>query len=350
MTRSAALRIAALLVVLAGSFAYIAFGVAGWRLGRQDYRLSVLMPRGGGIYTEAYVTYRGVTVGRVVRIGLTPTHIDVVVEIRPRVRIPADSTVSVKELDAAGEQYLDFVPRSSGGPYLHPGSVVPASMTTQPVPIAKVLSDTSRLLGSINSADLNTFVNSIGTGLDGTDQQLRAIVVDGQRLFGALQASTASTVELVTGGNTVLKAAYASDKAFGQFATGIDQVSAQLKSSQQDINALLANAASLSRQTTAFLGTSSAPLTSLLVNLGTTSAVTLAEQPQLRDLLAVLPLFSQRIASIVHGGSLHVDLEFNTNDPVCSYVANPPPPTQPIAAPVLDRTCPNPGLIPRGAG
>lgn len=354
MSRSLAVRIVALVVVLLASFYYIAFDVLSWRLGAQDYRVTVMLPRGGGIYTEADVTYRGVTIGRVVKIGVSPTGVAVTAAIDPGVRIPTRTDVRVSELDAAGEQYLDFVPRTSSGPYLHAGSVVPAAETTTPLPISTVLANTSALLNSIDTAQLQQVTQALGSGFGGTGTDLRNIIVAGQSLFAALQAASAATVEVVDAGNVVLKGAKATDAAFGLFAAGLDRLSAQLRASNGDLQDLLGNGDAAVGATTTLLDEISASLRALLANAGTTSAVTAAEQPEVRALFEVLPLFAGRIGSIVHGGSLHVELDYNTDDPVCPYVpgADTALPTARTGPPPLDRTCSlsTPGALARGAG
>jgi phospholipid/cholesterol/gamma-HCH transport system substrate-binding protein len=354
MTRPLLVRIVLLVVVLLASLYFIAFDVAGWRLGAQDYRVTVDLPAGGGIYTEAFVTYRGVTVGRVRTIEVNPGGVQVIAAIDPGVRIPADTEVDVRELTAAGEQYLDFVPSGPGAPYLHAGSVIPASRTTVPLPIEKVLSDTSRLLRSINPSQLDIVTGTLGNGLGGTGPALRDIVVAGQSLFDALQAASGATVETITAGHVVLQGAGRVDGAFGRFASGLRQLSAQLRSSNSDLAALLVNGDAAVSGTSRLLSQYSVSLRGLLAAAGTTSAVSLAEEPELRALLQVLPIFAGRIGSIVRGGNLHVQLEYNTDDPVCPYIpgALTPLPTQPTGGPALDRTCPlsTPGALARGGG
>jgi phospholipid/cholesterol/gamma-HCH transport system substrate-binding protein len=364
MRRSPALRMLALVVLLLVSSYYIAFDVAGWRIGRQDFHVTVLMPRGGGIYTEADVTYRGVTVGRVVRIRLEPKGVQVVAEIYPNERIPARSEASVREMSAAGEQYLDIVPkagpvtasatRGDGPEYLHAGSVIPAADTSVPVPVNQVLADTSRLLNSINANQLTTVIGTLGTGFNGTAGDLRNIIVAGQALLDALEAASSATIEVITGGHTALKGAVATDSAFGRFASGLDRLSAQLKASNGDFEALLTNASAASRQTDRFLTRSGGSLRSLLYHAGTVSGVSLSEEPELRALFQVLPVFAGRIGTVVRNGTLHVELDYNTDDPVCPYISGSQTalPTQRTGAPSLDRTCTlsTPGALARGAG
>ncbi|HLI23442.1 MAG TPA: MlaD family protein, partial [Acidimicrobiales bacterium] len=143
-------RMVALAVVVVLGVYYIGVDVLGLRAGRQPYVVSVLLPRAGGIYTEANVTYRGVPVGTVERLDLSVRGVRVELAINPGVRIPADTRAEVRELSALGEQYMDLVPQRPGGPWLHGGSVIPESRASVPVAVGAALADLGSLVNSIN--------------------------------------------------------------------------------------------------------------------------------------------------------------------------------------------------------
>ena len=65
---------------------------------------------GGGIYQNANVTYRGVTVGRVESVGLTDDGVVAHMRLNSGTPIPDNVTATVKSVSAVGEQYIDLVP------------------------------------------------------------------------------------------------------------------------------------------------------------------------------------------------------------------------------------------------
>ena len=350
-TRGLGFRLMALVVVAVAAFAYIAFDVVRWRLGAQDFPVTVVLPRAGGIYSEAVVTYRGVTVGRVTALHLTPTDVKVELEITPGTRIPVDTSASVRELTAAGEQYLDLVPRTAAPPYLHAGSVIKDHVAV-PVAVGTVLANTGSLLQSLNPADVQTIDQALATGFGGTGADLREIVVAGQTVIGALEQAEPATVQLIVGGQTVLGFLNATHGALSQFSQSLDQLSAQLKSSNSDIVALLANGAASTAQVSQLLSQYSGSFQGSIDNLATVGNVGEAQQQAMQALFEVLPVFAGRIGATANNGRINVQLYINSTSPVCTY----PPgsltePTQATGAPNLGLSCPSPGpgLLVRGA-
>ena len=116
-------RLTALVLVALLGVSYIAFDVIGWRIGAQPYQVTVNLPRGGGLYSDGFVTYRGVDVGRISSLTLSPTGAVATLAIDPGTVIPANAIAHVHELSVAGEQYLDLVPSSSHGPTPAAGSL-----------------------------------------------------------------------------------------------------------------------------------------------------------------------------------------------------------------------------------
>jgi phospholipid/cholesterol/gamma-HCH transport system substrate-binding protein len=350
-TRGLGLRLVTLVVVGLAAFAYITFDVVRWRVGAQDFPVTVVLPRAGGIYPEAVVTFRGVTVGRVTALHLTPAEVDVDLEVAPGTHIPADASASVRELTAAGEQYLDLVPRTGDPPYLHPGSVIRANVSV-PVAVGTVLADTGSLLQSLDPADVRTIDQALATGLGGAGGDLREIVVAGQTVIGALEQSEPATVQLIVGGQTVLGFLDATNGALSQFSRSLDQLSAQLKASNSDIVALLANGVASAGQVNRLLSQYSGSFQGAIDNLATVGNVGDAQQQAMQALFQVLPVFAGRIGATASNGRINVQLYVNSTSPVCTYGSGQlSEPTQSTGAPDLGRGCANPapGSLVRGA-
>lgn len=155
-------RVGALVVAALLGVYFIAFDVIGWRLGAQPFTVTVDLPRGGGLYSDGFVTYRGVDVGRISQMSLSPSGAVATLAIDPDTVIPASSIAHVHELSVAGEQYLDLVPSSAQGPDLHAGSVIPEKHTVVPVSVFQLLSDAGQLIGSIKSSEVRTITDALG--------------------------------------------------------------------------------------------------------------------------------------------------------------------------------------------
>ncbi len=346
-------RVTALVVVALVGVYYITFDVIGWRIGAQSYQVTVDLPRGGGLYSDGFVTYRGVDVGRISSLTLSPTGAVATLAIDPGTVIPANAIAHVHELSVAGEQYLDLVPSSAQGPVLHAGSLIPQSHTVVPVSVFQLLSDAGQLIGSIKSSEVQTITDALGSGFANTGQALRSITVASRHLIAALQAAQAATVTLINSGGSVLSTAQASSADILSFSQSLATITAQLAASNADIVAVLTNGVPTEQAVQQFVQSDGAALIQLIKELDGLSDVAIAQQPAVVSLLQQLPGFVNKIADTASGGSVAVNIYYNTKNSVCPYLsgAQTPEPTAATGAPDLMRTCTlqAPDLLQRGS-
>jgi len=353
MNRSLVPRIVALVAVIVIGVYYIAFDVLRFSVGSQAIAVTVVMPSAGGLYTGANVTYRGVQVGSVSALDLSPSEVSVKVGLYPGEHIPDNGRVYVKELSALGEQYLDLQPSAASGPYLHSGSVIPANRVVLPTPIGAALIDLGAMLKSVNPSNLQTFESFLATAFIGTGPGLRTIIVTGQQLFNALVAAQPETVNLVVDGQTDLKTLEATDGDLATFTKGLASLTAQLRNSNSDLRALIDNGAAAAQQLNPFLAANSAQLQAVIANLAIDAQVSDQYQPEVRAIFELLPLVSSDLAGVTAGGHVHGVLDINTADTVCPYIlgSQMPGPTEKVTNPPLTNTCTSsaPDMLQRGA-
>ena len=79
-------------------------------VGIGSYNVTANFVAGGGLYKNANVTYRGVTVGRVESVGLTNDGVVAHMRLNSNTPVPENVTATVKSVSAVGEQYIDLVP------------------------------------------------------------------------------------------------------------------------------------------------------------------------------------------------------------------------------------------------
>jgi phospholipid/cholesterol/gamma-HCH transport system substrate-binding protein len=230
--------------------------------------------------------------------------------------------------------------------------VIPASQVTTPVPIGTALLDLGSLLSSVNPADFRTVETFLTTAFSGAGPALRTLVVTGQNLFNALAAAQTANIDLIQDGQPVLNAFQQTDDQFGEFAQGLAQVTAQLKSSNADLKALIDNGTSAEAAVNPFLADNTDSLESTIQSLGTSSGVAQTYQPEVQALFQVLPLVASNLAGSAPGGQVRGELAINTEEPVCPYEAasEVPSPETPEATVPMDNGCTSslPGLLARG--
>ena len=118
-------------LVLFAILTILALGVLGWYylrvpslVGIGQYKLYAELPRSGGLYATANVTYRGTQIGKVTAVEPTERGARATMSIDDRYKIPADTTANVHSVSAIGEQYLDLVSTGNPGQYLKDGQTI----------------------------------------------------------------------------------------------------------------------------------------------------------------------------------------------------------------------------------
>ncbi len=344
--------VALVAVVLLGGY-YILTSVLHFSFGNGPFDVALEMNRAGGIYKSATVTYNGVDVGSVSAVDVEPQGVRLTLALDHGTRIPSDVDANIRQLSAVGEQYVDLVPASSGGPMLRAGSVIPASRSTVPLAIGTALDDLSNLLASIDEKNLATVRSFLTTGFSGTGPDLRNLIVSGQQLTRALQAAQPATVDLITQGNPVLKTLNASNADFAAYTRNLNELTAQLKVSDADIRGLLAQGAPATEQLAALLGKTRDDIAGTIAGFGAGSAAVLQYQPQVQRMFQLLPVVALDLRDITAGGNIRSTLGINVGNTVCTYLVPQaiPLPTQRTGTADLNNGCARtaPDLLQRGA-
>jgi phospholipid/cholesterol/gamma-HCH transport system substrate-binding protein len=185
-----------LAVTLAVALAYVAIAGLGVSLTRKAITVRVLLPESGGLLAHQDVTLRGIPIGRVTAVNLTDKGVEAVAEINATARIPRDSPVRVSGLSAAGEQYLDFRPQDSNGPFLTDGTVIGQNQATIPVSLPKIIDDSHGALAQLDPTKLAALVRELRVSREGP-QKLAAILDGSIFLASTLDGVLPQTVSLI---------------------------------------------------------------------------------------------------------------------------------------------------------
>src|SRR4029453_11624666 len=108
LTRMAKLQVLVFLVISALGISYVGLNYVG--IARRDYVVHLDLARGGGIFVNAPVTYRGVPVGRVAAGARNGGGVRADLGLPRDVSVPADLRAVVGLRSAVGEQYVDLRP------------------------------------------------------------------------------------------------------------------------------------------------------------------------------------------------------------------------------------------------
>src|ERR1700739_405173 len=142
-------------------------------IGRMTVTLE--LPATGGLYRFSNVTYRGVQLGKVTAVGLTPTGAKATLSLSSSPKVPADLIAEVHSVSAVGEQYVDLRPRTDSPPYLQDGSVIAMRDTTIPQAVGPMLDQVSALVGSIPKTKLGQLLDESFQGFNGSGYDLGSL-------------------------------------------------------------------------------------------------------------------------------------------------------------------------------
>jgi phospholipid/cholesterol/gamma-HCH transport system substrate-binding protein len=293
LTLGARIKVVLFAVIAVTVLAYVGLRYAklGAYIGLPGYYTVTLdLPQAGGLYPNADVTYRGVSVGRVGAMRLVPSGVQADLDISDSApHIPSDTQAAVADLSAVGETYVDLRPRTAAGPYLRPGSVISQANSQIPPPVTDLLGAVDSLANSVPASSLRTLVNELYYAFNGQGPNLQVLLDSASSFTKAASNDLPQSTSLIQDGNTVLATQQAESSAIQTFATDGELFAQQLASSDSDLRRLITAAPQAALQVTGLLKDNTPDLGLTLANLLTAADIALPRHANLEELLSALP-------------------------------------------------------------
>ncbi len=317
--RSVKIQVAAFVALSLLGVSYLSLNYIGLgaRLFGDRYTVSADFADSGGIFPNAEVTYRGVPVGRVGAMHLLPDGVRVDLRIDPgKPRIPANAKAVVTDRSAVGEQFVDLVPSSAGGPYLRPGAVIPMDRNEIPTSTQTLLLNLDLLVRNVDRRALATVVDELGTAFAATGTDLQQLLDYGDRLLSAASDALPQTIRLIEDSRTVLDTFNSQAAPFRNFAHQLRLLTDQLRASDPDLRAVLANGPPAVSELTGLIRDNRTDAGVLLANLLTTSNLLVRRVSGIRQVLSAYPAITAGgYTSVLPDGAVHFGLVLNADDP-----------------------------------
>ena len=335
---AAFLGLAALGTTIVGS-QYVGLDRMLWN---EPYTVTLEMPTSGGIFENAEVTYRGLAVGRVAELRLTPGGMAVDLAIERGERVPADLRAVVANRSAIGEQFVDLQPVADGPPWLAADDVIPAERTSVPPRLEQVLLDVQELTESIDRPALQTLVRELGDGFAGTGPELQRLLDRGDSLVSTLVEALPATRALLADGQTVLTTQRDTSDELLRWSRDLQDLTGTLKDSDADLRTLLVEAERTLPEVEEILRANDQQLPLLLQDLVTVGDIVRARLPGLRVFLVAFPRLIQGTFNVVQGdGYVHFNLVLDYSSGTCTSDGYADTVRAPQAKPVAERGNPS---------
>lgn len=283
-----------------GAMAFTYLKLPSLWFGVGQYHVTLNLPAAAGLYANSNVTYRGTEVGRVEAVQLSNTGVKVVLSLRSDVKIPADLDAQVHSQTAAGEQFVELVPRSGTGPNLAEGTVIPASRTQVPPDINALLRATNTGLQAIPHDNLKTAIDESYTAVGGLGPELSRIVKSSTALATDARQNLDALTTLVDESKPILDAQTDTRDSIQAWASHLASITAQVQTEDQSVNGVLDNGPAAVDEARQLFGQLQPSLPILLTNLVSLADVAVVYQANLEQLLVLLP----RGVEMVQGAGL----------------------------------------------
>ncbi len=261
------------------------------RLVRDDaYTVQAHFADSGGIFAGGEVTYRGVGIGTVESLVLTPDGVDVNLAIQNKWdEIPAQTKALVGNRSAVGEQYVELQPMSDSGPYLEESSEIARENTEIPIQTDTLLTNLSATVSSVDKEALKTTVDELGTAFAGTGEDLQTILDAGSSFIDAADRNFDVTQRLINDSNIVLNGQLASESSLRTFADQLSLFSGTLADADPDLRKVIDDGSFAANQLRGFIEDNRIELGDLLNNLVTTGEIIVKNLPGLQQVLVIYP-------------------------------------------------------------
>ena len=290
------------------------------RLGVGTYEITADFVAGGGLYENANVTFRGVQAGRVDAVKLTDDGVAAHMRLNSDIKIPANSTATVKSVSAIGEQYVDFVPPDKPSQaMLRDGSTIPKERTAIPQDIAELLHEADQLVSSLNNTRLQDLLREAFKAFNGSGPELARLIQSSRLLIDEANASWPQTSALIDQVGPFLEAQIRSGDDIRSAADGLARFTTEVANADPQVRALLATtpgAAAEASETFEGIRPSFPVLAANLANLGRIGVI---YHRSIEQALVIFPALQAALLTI--GGQLPADeggkqdFKISINDP-----------------------------------
>lgn len=325
-----ALKFGAFVLLCLGFTAYLAFTIGNLDisdpLGSDKYELSASFDDVTGLLVNDNVKVAGVVVGKVTDVKTRSGEAVVQMQIDgDHADLPKDSSAAVRWRNLIGQRYVYLYPGDSGEA-LQDGDMI--EETTSVVDLGELFNKLGPIVGAIDPAQVNDFLDTMTEALEGREDQVGATLDDLATLTSGLAGRDEAIQRLITNLDTVAQTVNRRDAQIEVMLRNLITLSETFGDNTATLDAALVELGSFGTELSSILDTNADEIDRLLTNL---AAITDTVEGRLPELGAALAGLGDANAAIFRAGNRG---EFLNQKILCSFVG--PPESGPQGCPTGD--------------
>ncbi|WP_396919565.1 MCE family protein [Mycolicibacterium sp.] len=266
------------------------------------YHVKADFEAGGGLYQNANVTYRGVTVGRVDSVGLSPDGVVANMRLNSNTAIPDNVIATVKSVSAVGEQYVDLVPpEDPSSNRLRNGSTISQQNTRVGQDIAGLLHEADTLVSSVSNSRLQDLLRESFKAFNGSGPELARLIQSSRLLIDEANANYGETTQLIDQAGPFLEAQMRSGDDIRSLAEGLARFTGEVAGADAQLRTTLKTVpGATSEANTAFSGIRpSFPV--LAANLANFGRIGVIYSKSIEQALVIFPALMAALNTVAGG-------------------------------------------------
>lgn len=206
------------------------------------YHVTADFTAGGGLYQNANVTYRGVTIGRVESVGLSDDGVVASMRLNTDTDVPDNVTATVKSVSAVGEQYVDLVPPSDPSTaLLRGGANIGVDRTAIGQDIAGLLTQAESLVNSVGDSRLQDLLRETFKAFNGSGPELSRMIQSSRLLIDEANNNYGQITQLIDQAGPFLDAQIRSGDDIKSLADGLARFTGEAAEAEPQLRSVLQN-------------------------------------------------------------------------------------------------------------
>lgn len=300
-------------------------------VGLGAYNVTANFVAGGGLYENANVTFRGVTIGRVESVGLSNDGVVASMRLNSGTPVPENVTATVKSVSAVGEQYIDLVPPDDpSSSTLRDGSDIDQQHTAIGQDIAGLLTEADRLVNSLGDSRIQDLLRETFKAFNGSGPELARLIQSSRLLIDEANANYGQVSQLIDQAGPFLDAQIRSGDDIRSLSEGLARLTSEVTNADPQLRSVLQTVPGTTAEANETFAGIRPTFPILAANLANVGRIGVIYNKSIEQALVIFPALISALLTVAGGlpadEGAKLDFKVHLQDPPgCSTGFIPPP-------------------------